>query len=215
MTGVKSYNFPAFDAARDMLRAEGWSVISPADMDRELGFDPDDTAFVITKEFLELAMKRDIEAIYKVDAIYMLDGWQESIGARAEHALATWRHIEVIYQMPDRNPKDIAGSKKCPMHLLPPVALEEAAWAHGLGAGKYGAFNWRQKKISASQYVGAALRHLMKWNDREDNDHESGRCHLAHVVATMNIVMDAKHHGCLIDDRPTTPLPPCSSPTNE
>lgn len=36
------------------------------------------------------------------------------------------------------DPKGDAGSKKCPLDLLPPVALAETAWVLGLGARKYG-----------------------------------------------------------------------------
>ncbi|MHB1850453.1 MAG: DUF4406 domain-containing protein, partial [Acidimicrobiales bacterium] len=38
MRGVKDWNFPAFDAARDLLVAAGWEVVSPADLDRAGGF---------------------------------------------------------------------------------------------------------------------------------------------------------------------------------
>jgi hypothetical protein len=32
------------------------------------------------------------------DAIYMLRGWEQSKGARAEHAVAVWIGLEIIYQ---------------------------------------------------------------------------------------------------------------------
>ena len=206
MTGVPLFNFPAFDAARDVLEAEGWKVISPADLDREVGFDPLNETFV-SKDFLDRAMRRDIEALLTCDAIYMLEGWETSTGAKAELALANWRHIPVFYEKPPisedhRNPKDILGSKKCPMHLLPPVALQATAWAHGQGATRYGPYNWRSKPIGASQYVGAILRHLTAWFEGEDNNPDSGINHLAHIGATVNILMDAGSHGSLIDDRP-------------
>lgn len=41
MRGVPLFNFPAFDAARDRLEALGIEVLSPADMDRAAGFDPE------------------------------------------------------------------------------------------------------------------------------------------------------------------------------
>lgn len=101
MSKLPLYNFPAFDAARDKLKAEGWEVISPADLDRERGFDPTDTSKPlppVDKAFLDEAMRIDIEAILSCDAIYMLKGWQQSTGAKAEHALAKWKHIEVHYE---------------------------------------------------------------------------------------------------------------------
>lgn len=99
------------------------------------------------------------------------------------------------------DPKGVAGAAKCPMHLLPPNALMEAAWAHKCGADKYGAANWRKTKVCASTYVGAVMRHLAAWQMGEDDDPESGVSHLAHIVASCNILMDAGLHGTLVDDR--------------
>jgi len=99
------------------------------------------------------------------------------------------------------DPKGEAGSKKAPMWLLPPFALEEAAWVHGLGSAKYGPWNWVKTKVCASTYISAIMRHLMAWHQKQDNDPESGRSHLAHIVACCNILMDAQHKKCLDDDR--------------
>jgi len=88
------------------------------------------------------------------------------------------------------------------MELLPATALIETAWVHGLGAEKYGRYNWRQNKVNASTYVSAIMRHLMAWQQGEDIDPESGRSHLAHIAAGCNILMDAKSCKNLIDDRP-------------
>lgn len=93
MSGVQLFNFPMFDLVRDHLLALGYNVISPADLDREVGFDPE--TGVVSKVFLEEAMKRDLDAIMKADAIVMLPGWERSTGAKAELALARWRHIDL------------------------------------------------------------------------------------------------------------------------
>jgi hypothetical protein len=99
MSGLPQYNFPAFDKARDMLRRVGFRVISPADMDREVGVDPTQSDFdpsVIDEAFLIDAMHRDSQAIiHEADAMVMLPGWQLSTGAKAEFALARWKHIPV------------------------------------------------------------------------------------------------------------------------
>lgn len=96
MTGVEAFNFPAFDAARDALMAQGYEVVSPADLDRAIGFDP-------TKNTLDgfdklAAIRRDIEAIIECDAIYMLRGWENSVGATAEFHLARWLGKVLMYQ---------------------------------------------------------------------------------------------------------------------
>jgi len=93
MSGYPLWNFPAFDACRDGLVELGYTVLSPADLDREIGFDP--STSTVDKEFLELAMARDIEAIMKADLMVMLPGWEKSTGATAEYWLARWRHIPV------------------------------------------------------------------------------------------------------------------------
>jgi hypothetical protein len=100
------------------------------------------------------------------------------------------------------DPKGVAGSKKTPLHLLPPVFLEETSHALALGAAKYGPWNWRHTKVCASTYVAATLRHLTAWWDGEETDPESGRTHLAHAAACMAILMDAGRHGALVRDLP-------------
>lgn len=102
-----------------------------------------------------------------------------------------------------QNPKDVAARERCPLHLIPPVAENEEAWVLGSGAAKYGAWNWRDEKISLMNYLGAMRRHINRILDGEDIDAESGLQHLAHVRATAGIVMDAWEHDCVIDDRPS------------
>jgi len=98
MSGIPQYNFPAFDEASESLEKEGWIVINPAEMDREVGFDPDvDT---VTQQFLDAAMVRDVDAImHRATAMAMLPGWERSRGALAEKALAEWKRIPV-YRWP-------------------------------------------------------------------------------------------------------------------
>ncbi len=217
MTGIKDYNFPAFDAAEEDLKKRGFDPISPASMDREAGFDP-----ATDGEFegaIEDIINRDLDAIVnKVDALALLPGWEESTGTNAEIGVAVWRGLR-IYLYPDMvefypydppldikddgksHPKAIAGSKKDPLYLLPPVAKAIAARVHALGADKYGAYNWRYQKIAISDYLSAMLRHIDSVVDGNDIDEESGEHHLGHVIATCNIVLDALHCGQLIDNR--------------
>lgn len=95
MRGYAKFNFAAFDKARDKLVAQGWKVLSPADLDRAIGFDENDETEP-SKEFLNGAFDRDIKAIRKSDAIYMLSGWENSTGATAEYWVARWLHLEII-----------------------------------------------------------------------------------------------------------------------
>lgn len=106
MRGLKLFNFPAFDAAAADLRSQGVEVISPADLDRQSGFDPvslpeDWDWRTLPEHFsLDAAMKRDLEALGQVDAIHMLPGWQQSKGATAERAVAIWRGLAVFEYQP-------------------------------------------------------------------------------------------------------------------
>jgi len=104
--------------------------------------------------------------------------------------------------LPDDNPKSACGAEKAPLNLVPPPALLELAWAMKDGADKYGAYNWREKHVSASVYQAAALRHLLAWWQRHDTDASSGAHHLAHAMACCAILLDAMHHGVFNDDRP-------------
>lgn len=84
MRGIKDFNFPAFDAARDRLKARDYEVISPADIDREKGF-TDDKGYA----------QRDVAAILTCNKLYLLRGWTKSVGAAAEFFLARWIGLEI------------------------------------------------------------------------------------------------------------------------
>lgn len=106
-------------------------------------------------------------------------------------------------QYPDGNPKTAQGALKVPLHLVPPSATHYLALAFKDGAAKYGPFNWREKGVSASVYVAAAMRHLDAFRDGEDLSPDALVHHLAHVMACCAIVLDAQSVGKLNDDRPT------------
>lgn len=102
MRSIPLYNFPAFDAAAADLRSHGIDVVSPADLDRQAGFDPknlpDDWDWhTLPSDFrLRDAVMRDLSAIMTVDSIHLLPGWQDSKGARAERAVAEWIGLGVF-----------------------------------------------------------------------------------------------------------------------
>jgi hypothetical protein len=100
------------------------------------------------------------------------------------------------------NPKDLIGRKKCPLSLVPPVSLIYQAEAMRCGAEKYGAYNWRTKKVKATIYVDAALRHIMAYLDGENIALDSARPHIGHALACLGILADATEGGFLEDDRP-------------
>lgn len=99
------------------------------------------------------------------------------------------------------NPKDLIGSDKLPLHLFPSTAIIYGALALLDGALKYGRSNWRIAGVRASIYYDAAMRHLSKWFEGEDIDTDSGLPHLAHALACIAILIDAKEAENLKDDR--------------
>jgi hypothetical protein len=92
MRGYPFYNFPAFDAAKQMLERLGMRVVSPADHDRELGFNPTadmDVSKHPEKNVLDIGevLLWDLQQVKECDMLFMLNGWDKSQGARLEHDL--------------------------------------------------------------------------------------------------------------------------------
>lgn len=85
MQGIKHFNYPAFTDAAAELRALGFRVVSPHELDVDAGVDPDEE---FTADMRRAALARDMEAVCRVDGVAVLDGWHHSTGARAEVALA-------------------------------------------------------------------------------------------------------------------------------
>lgn len=84
--------------------------------------------------------------------------------------------------------------------LLPTVPLFKIAEVLGFGAKKYAAHNWRGG-IEYSRLIGAALRHLLAFNDGEDKDPESGLSHLAHLGCCVLFLLEQEAKGTGLDDR--------------
>jgi hypothetical protein len=99
------------------------------------------------------------------------------------------------------NPKDAIGCDKIPMHLWPNTATVYGALGLLEGMLKYGRCNWRSAGVRSSIYYDALRRHVDKWFEGEDVDPESGLPHLAHALACLAILVDAKEAGKLEDDR--------------
>lgn len=86
MRGYDCFNFPAFDACAADLRQFGYDVISPAEHDREQGFD--ETKNSLDGFDMTTALLWDLEQVANVDAIVLLPGWEKSTGVAAELATA-------------------------------------------------------------------------------------------------------------------------------
>lgn len=101
------------------------------------------------------------------------------------------------------NPKVGAASKKYSLRYLPLSANIEVNRALENGADKYGLCNWRDTNVKASVYIDAALRHIMQWQEGQEDASDSTVHNLGHAMASLAIIIDAQAQGVLIDDRPT------------
>lgn len=99
MTGHPDMNAPMFFKAERSLRMAGWDVINPARMDEEAGVDVDNKTELTPEEYMQAA-KRDLIAIDECDAVYFLDGYEASPGAKWEWAYAKTRGLTMFYQTP-------------------------------------------------------------------------------------------------------------------
>ena len=92
MRGHKDLNFPAFEKAARLLRAVGYEVVSPHEMDLSNGLDPSGEE----PEGKELGriLLRDAEAVLECDGVAQLEGWEGSSGARWECDLAGMMEYE-------------------------------------------------------------------------------------------------------------------------
>jgi hypothetical protein len=101
MRGYPAWNAAAFDRYAAEWKLEGHTVLSPVARDRLQGLDP----AVASRE--ELAAKsrdgvwmrqviaEDVEMICEVDALAVLPGWETSIGATVEVALALFLRLPI------------------------------------------------------------------------------------------------------------------------
>ncbi len=83
--------------AERFLREHGWNTVNPAAMDLEVGIDPSEDM----KEYdYSAAAGRDIKALLNCDAIYLMAGWQHSMGACWEREIAVHFNIRRYYEIP-------------------------------------------------------------------------------------------------------------------
>ena len=91
MTGIPQFNIPAFDDAASRLRADGFDITSPAELDsaemRRLAMLSPDGAMcdVLSEGTWGDCLARDVKMIAdELDVIILLPGWEKSRGANLE-----------------------------------------------------------------------------------------------------------------------------------
>lgn len=103
MTGLPDLNFPAFNAEAARLRAAGWEVLNPAEIN------PDHTM-----AWAE-CMRRDIAVLVTCDAVQLLPNWRASRGATLEHHVARELGLEILQASVDPDPAACSAHSE---HLL-------------------------------------------------------------------------------------------------
>ena len=84
ITGIADNNVPAFNAAAAELRARGYEVVNPVESDCECQN--------VWTEYL----KKDIKQMLECDAVVVLNGWNNSRGARLEVYIATCLGLPIL-----------------------------------------------------------------------------------------------------------------------
>jgi hypothetical protein len=102
----------------------------------------------------------------------------------------------------ETNPKEAYGLAKPSLDLVSPLVTSMLSLAQLEGALKYGAYNWRVAGVKHSTYHSALLRHIGADHAGQDIDPESNIPHLVKAMACLHVMIDAKIHGKLNDDRP-------------
>lgn len=75
----------SFKNAEELFRKMGYQPVNPCEL-----------AHTTTK--WDECMLRDIKALFDCEAIYMLNNWRSSKGARIEHAIAIETGMKILYQ---------------------------------------------------------------------------------------------------------------------
>lgn len=88
MSGLVEFNRPAFMFTAAKLTGRGHTALNPAIL-------PDGLS---QAEYMDICLAM----LRCADAIYMLEGWEHSAGARAENALAEKLEMEIIFQEEER-----------------------------------------------------------------------------------------------------------------
>lgn len=89
---------------------------------------------------------------------------------------------------------------KSALDQIPPEALLALGDVYAYGEKKYNRNNWR-KGNEWYKFYGSALRHLLRWQNGEDIDSESGLPHLAHAMWNVVTLMYFQNHNLGEDTR--------------
>lgn len=135
MTGIPYHNRDAFNQVAQNLTALGASPVNPIDLDKMIGVEPHPEGDSSGYDLKKIA-RTDLGALLECDAIWMMDGWEQSKGACAEHATAEWVGLKIYYSE-DQNlslpPEEEASPKRKSKYAY----WKESFATHGLSLGTF------------------------------------------------------------------------------
>lgn len=170
MTGIKDWNFHAFNVMAKILREMGHEVINPAEDELGNPLDPSTDHLPHISRYLRF----DYAALLRVDAVVVLDGWIYSKHANIEVAIAKSIGLK-IYKLAKQS--DIFGDLIEETDINPvEVAAETVRIIMRGGLGKHAADSWREEPLEnhtlkcARHAITAQLQEL-GLSPMDDEDH--------------------------------------------
>lgn len=91
MSGFPLHNYPVFAWVAKRLRAQGWDIVSPIEIN------PGQEHSDFSEPLFRSCMQADIHALVDCDAIILMPGWEHSRGAMIEFELAKALGHEIYF----------------------------------------------------------------------------------------------------------------------
>lgn len=121
MTGIEEFNRPAFFSAALLLTGKGHIALNPATLPNGL----------TQAQYMDICCAM----IRCADAVYMLEGWEHSSGARAENALAEKLGLDIIFEEEYRARLRMDYATEIIMNAFPHLPLVEGEEVQGKRQG--------------------------------------------------------------------------------
>ena len=93
MQGKMDFNYPAFNAWDNVLSALGWKVLNPVKIGDAFGTGAEIQG---DPKLLKAVINAELAAVAGADAIFLLNGWELSPGARRELAVALTNNLVIL-----------------------------------------------------------------------------------------------------------------------
>ena len=97
MTGLPKLNYPKFRRVAARLRREGWHVVSPVEIGEAMGL-RGECADELDEVMLQQVIDAELRALRGCDAIWLMRGWERSVGTRRELVVAISYGLEVVLE---------------------------------------------------------------------------------------------------------------------